>query len=746
MSQFQQHWSPTQQDQVAQSIRTPYPFSALVGQDEMKLALLLNAVSPQIAGVLVQGEKGTAKSTAVRALQVLLPSITVVEQCAFGCDPANRHYLCESCTERFEREGKLPTRSRAVRLVELPLGATEDRVLGTLDLERAIKDGIRHFEPGLLATAHRGILYIDEVNLLPDHLVDALLDAATTGRNVVEREGISFAHPAQFLLIGTMNPEEGDLRPQLLDRFGLSVEVHGTKDIALRTEVVKRRIAFESNATEFSAQWVEDEATLSARIVAARQLLPQVVVPENILGLISFLCVQVDVEGLRADLTIYKAATALAALEERSVVTEPDVQRVALMALSHRQRRQPFEQSGLDAQTLDRLINEYQPPEQPQKEQESQSTQHQNAHTTDPPPDDSETGEDVSQPPMTPTEDVDDKDAPVSEQVIPPGPQTAVMTLKRKQTQEHSASTLKPMVQKVPQAARTGSTIVQARGQIIASRRPEQKPSALALVPTLRGAALYQQRRRAEHNTSHEGQHFWLERHDILEPVRQQKHGALILFVVDASGSMAARKRMATAKGAVIALLQRAYQERDSVGLIQFRGTRATTLLPPTTSTSRAFQALVHLPTGGRTPLAAALRLARRTLQVAMRRDSQQQRVMVLVTDGHANVVDAEMSQHTTRSPLEDARAAAYELRAVGVSALVIDTEEGPSRIGLAGQLADALGGTCVELASLEASSVASAVHSALGRSQTWPTKKRNESMCKQKERKQVYGDTRNNA
>ncbi|GAC1401425.1 MAG: putative cobaltochelatase [Ktedonobacteraceae bacterium] len=733
MAQFQQHWSPTQQDQVAHSIRTPYPFSALVGQDEMKLALLLNAVSPQIAGVLVQGEKGTAKSTAVRALQALLPSITVVEQCAFGCDPANELYLCESCTERFEREGKLPIHSRAVRLVELPLGATEDRVLGTLDLERAIKDGVRHFEPGLLAAAHRGILYIDEVNLLPDHLVDALLDAATTGRNVVEREGISFAHPAQFLLIGTMNPEEGDLRPQLLDRFGLSVEVHGTKDIALRSEVVKRRIAFESNATEFSVQWVEDEATLSTRIVAARQLLPQVVVPESILGLISFLCVQVDVEGLRADLTIYKAATALAALEERSVVTEHDVHRVALMALSHRQRRQPFEQPGLDPQTLDRLINEYQPPEQPQKEQASHSSQRPNAHTTDPPPDDSETGEDVSQPSMTPTSNADDKDSQASEQVIPPGLQTAVVTLKRKQTQEQNQSTRKPMMQKVPQSARTGTTMVQARGQIIAAHRPEQQPTSLALVPTLRGAALYQQRRRAEH-TSDEGQHFWLERHDILEPVRQQKHGALILFVVDASGSMAARKRMATAKGAVLSLLQRAYQERDSVGLIQFRGTRATTLLSPTTSTSRAFQALVHLPTGGRTPLASALRLARRTLQVSKRHDSQQQRILVLVTDGRANVADAETSQNTVRSPLDDARTAAYELRAIGVSALVIDTEEGPSRIGLAGQLADALGGTCVELAALEASSVANAVHSALGRSQTWPMKKRNAPTRKQKE------------
>src|SRR3989440_901301 len=246
MSQFTQRWSLAQQEQGAHhmdAMRTAYPFSALVGQDEMKLALLLNAVSPHVGGVLVRGEKGTAKSTAVHALQALLPPITVVEDCVFGCDPTDIKHMCQSCAQRLQAEETLPQQQRLVRLVQLPLGATEDRVLGTLDLERAIKDGVRQFEPGLLAAAHRGILYIDEVNLLPDHLVDALLDAATTGMNVVEREGISFTHPAQFVLIGTMNPEEGDLRPQLLDRFGLSIDVHGLKDPILRTHVVSRRIA-----------------------------------------------------------------------------------------------------------------------------------------------------------------------------------------------------------------------------------------------------------------------------------------------------------------------------------------------------------------------------------------------------------------------------------------------------------------------------------------------------------------------
>lgn len=734
MSQFQQSTSRTQQDAVVQTTGVSYPFSALVGQDEMKLALLLNAISPQIAGVLIQGEKGTAKSTAVRALQALLPPIPVVEQCAFGCDPAEGMSLCESCTGRLEGERSLPTFSRPVRLVELPLGATEDRVLGTLDLERAIKDGVRQFEPGLLAAAHRGILYIDEVNLLPDHLVDALLDAATTGRNVVEREGISFAHPAQFLLIGTMNPEEGDLRPQLLDRFGLSVEVYATKDPVLRTEVVKRRIAFESNAVAFSLQWREDEVALRTRIIAARQLLPHVVVPESILGLISYLCIQTDVEGLRADLTLYKAATALAALEERPIVMEQDVRRVAHMALAHRQRRQPFEQPGLDPQVLEHIMNEYQPAEQPQQEQDVRSSQQLHGHTTDPPFSQCETGDTTPQPTMTPASDSDDNDVQPPEQVIPPDVRTAVAPLKRSHMPKDMVIARKPMVQKVPQAARTGTTIAQTRGRIVGVRHPDQTPSSLALMPTLRAAALHQQRRRVEHG-HHEGERFWIEGQDILEPRRQQKHGALILFVVDASGSMAAQKRMATAKGAVLTLLQRAYQERDHVGLIQFRGAKATTLLAPTTSTRQAFRALVHLPTGGRTPLASALRLARRTLQRAQHLDSQRQHVLVLVTDGRTNVVDTEMPSSRTRSPLEDACSAASELRATRVSALVIDTEEGATRLGLADQLAEALGGTCVQLATLETTSVARAVQSALGRTQTRSLKRKNESQ--EKERKQ---------
>jgi magnesium chelatase subunit D len=696
------------------SQRITYPFSALVGQDEMKLALLLNAVSPQVAGVVVRGEKGTAKSTAVRALQALLPPITVVEGCVFGCDPADIKHMCQSCLQRLEHGETLPQQQRLPRLVQLPLGATEDRVLGTLDLERAIKDGVRQFEPGLLAAAHRGILYIDEVNLLPDHLVDALLDAATTGVNVVEREGISFAHPAQFVLIGTMNPEEGDLRPQLLDRFGLSIEVCGLKDPHLRTEVVRRRIAFETDAVTFREQWQAAEADLCKQIEVARRLLPEVVISDHIMGLIASICAQLDVEGLRADITIYKAATALAALEGRYAVTEQDVQQVATMALSHRRRRQPFEQPGLDREEIEQLVNEYHKQEPKPSDHDPPVSETTNTcQQPSPPPSPSSKQEQhngFTPENQTQTSPVDSASSP--EQIIPPSAPTALATLTLPRTKIQTAPTRK--VQPALQVARSGAPSPQARGRIIGARYPADRPRAIALAHTLRAAAPYQQRRRAEH-TDHQGRQLWLERRDILEPVRQDKQGTLILFAVDASGSMAARHRMASAKGAVLALLQRAYQQRDSVGLLQFRGTKATLLLPPTNSTDRACKFLTTLPTGGRTPLASGLRLALHTFQMAQKREKRRQSILVLITDGRANVADLERKHAVTINPIEDAFAAAHELRRAGIPSLVIDTEEGPVRMGLASRLAQELGGTCVALATLEATSVSNAIRAALG-------------------------------
>ena len=323
-----------------------FPFTAIVGQEEMKLALILNVIDPSIGGVLIRGEKGTGKSTVVRALADILPEIEVVEGCPFSCDPEATENLCPECERRLREEGLLPRRRRKIRVVDFPLAATEDRVVGTLDIETALKTGEKRFEPGILAAANRGILYVDEVNLLDDHLVDLLLDAAAMGVNFVEREGISFAHPARFVLVGTMNPEEGELRPQLLDRFGLCVTVEGLKDPKERVLIMERRAAFERDPEGFSREFATENQALSQRIVAARKTLSQVEIPEKLLYEIAKRLITLGVDGHRADITVVKAARAHAALSGRKEVNEEDIKVAESLALPHRLRRRPFEEVG----------------------------------------------------------------------------------------------------------------------------------------------------------------------------------------------------------------------------------------------------------------------------------------------------------------------------------------------------------------------------------------------------------------
>ena len=321
-----------------------FPFSAIVGQDEMKLALLIAAIDPTVGGVLVFGDRGTGKSTAVRALAALLPPMRVVSGCRYGCDPAATGERCEECVQRA-LQGALKSASKNVPVVDLPLGATEDRVVGALDLQRALTRGEKAFEPGLLARAHRGFLYIDEVNLLEDHLVDLLIDVAASGENVVEREGLSVRHPARFVLIGSGNPEEGELRPQLLDRFGLSVEVRTPDDLASRVEVVRRRDRFERDPEAFAAEWKAEEAKLRRRIVAARARLRSAELPETALNLAAKLCLRLGTDGLRAELTLIRAARALASFDG-GVVDVTHLRRVAPSALRHRLRRDPLDEAG----------------------------------------------------------------------------------------------------------------------------------------------------------------------------------------------------------------------------------------------------------------------------------------------------------------------------------------------------------------------------------------------------------------
>ncbi|HUH08335.1 MAG TPA: ATP-binding protein, partial [Egibacteraceae bacterium] len=332
----------------------PYPFSALVGAEDLRLALILNAVSPAIGGVLVRGEKGTAKSTAVRGLAALLPEVEVVAGCTFSCDP---HAPDPRCPDGPHAGGD--AESRPARLVELPVGASEDRVTGSLDLERALTEGLRAFQPGLLADAHRGVLYVDEVNLLGDHLVDVLLDAAAMGFNIVEREGVSVRHASRFQLVGTMNPEEGELRPQLLDRFGLTVGVRASRDRAERTEVVRRRLDYEADSEEFARRWADADAETAGRIAAARKLVSEVVLGERALEAVVAACSAFEVDGMRADIVTAKTACALAAWEGRGEVSLADVRAAALLALPHRRRRGPFESPGIDEEALDEALRDF---------------------------------------------------------------------------------------------------------------------------------------------------------------------------------------------------------------------------------------------------------------------------------------------------------------------------------------------------------------------------------------------------
>lgn len=629
-----------------------FPFSAIVEQPQLKTALLLCAVDPSLGGVLIRGDKGTAKSTAARALTDILPLIERVDGCAFNCAPGAPYQHCETCNPVGANSFALLTATRInsrpqpVPFVTLPLGATEDRVIGTLDLEQALKGGSRVFKPGLLATAHRGILYIDEVNLLPDHLVDVLLDAAAMGVNVVQREGLSVTHPARFTLIGTMNLEEGDLRPQLLDRFGLMVEVTAPRDKTLRSEVVRRRIAYEANPTAYAAAWMQEQQLLRQQLATAQQLLPEVTLDDALLDLISHLCCEFEVASLRADIVMHKAARALAALEGRSQVTPDDVRTAAELVLPHRRRRKPFEQPGLDKDQLDELM-----------QQALQS------------PDQGESNAEESEQENTESNGDSQQD---EQQVFAATSAGNVRRIEVDTLTNRYASGKRSTAPDAP------------RGRVVRVV-PDQNPSSLAVGATLRSAAL-----RGSDN-------FQVTKSDLHQQVRTGRTANLILFVVDASGSMAAQRRMEAVKGAVLSLLTDAYQQRDEVAVISFRGESGQLLLSPTRSVDLAEQNLRELPTGGRTPLPHALSLALETLE-----KTGMPPLLVLLTDGKANV-----ALNDGNDPWQESLKFAGLLAGRGVAALVLDTETGYLRLGKARQLAEALGAEYLTLEELSAENLA---------------------------------------
>jgi magnesium chelatase subunit D len=727
-------------------LTTPYPFSAVVGLDDLRLALLLTSVSPAVGGVLVRGEKGTAKSTVVRALAGLLPQVEVVHGCRFACDPAAPDPGCPDGPHTLGG----PSVARPASLVELPVGATEDRVVGTLDLQRALSDGVKAYEPGLLAAAHRGVLYVDEVNLLPDHLVDLLLDAAAMGRAHVERDGVSVKHAARFLLVGTMNPEEGEPRPQLVDRFGLVVTVAAPRDARLRAEVVRRRLAYEAGPDAFAARFAEHERDYAARIAAARAVLPSVQLPDAELDRIARVCLAYGVDGMRADIVVARCAVALAAWHGRDRVTAGDVADAARLALPHRRRTDPLDPPGTDEQKLDEALAEAErQAEEDRAAGDPPDSSGEDDDDPDPGPDGPAGGDgprDGGGPSGgdNPFSGTDQSTPPPGGSPSPPGPgggSTDALSDDGAPSDPREAG-----AQPSGDAAQSGAIAVAGpayrprtlrisargegghagrrspafarRGRVVGSRSPQGKlTGAPHLFATLRAAldraALDRAAldRAALDRAAVDGAAvvpggWWAgdvpgnavpERgirvlpRDLRESVHVGREANLVLFVVDASGSMAARKRMTLVKTAVLSLLRDAYQRRDRIGMITFRGAGADVVLPPTSSHEVGVQRLAALRTGGRTPLAAGLRAAAATIATERRRDPRRRPLLIIVTDGRAT---------SGPDPLLLAPALS------GVASVVVDCESGPIRLGLARRLAAALNADVMPLDQLEAATV----------------------------------------
>ncbi|MET9608775.1 putative cobaltochelatase [Streptomyces sp. NPDC006512] len=693
---------------------THFPFTAVVGQDDLRLALLLNAVSPAVGGVLVRGEKGTAKSTAVRALSALLPQVDVVAGCRFSCAPAAPDPDCPDGPH-----GPGPGAARPARMVELPVGASEDRLVGALDIERALAEGVKAFEPGLLADAHRGILYVDEVNLLHDHLVDVLLDAAAMGASYVEREGVSVRHDARFLLVGTMNPEEGELRPQLLDRFGLTVEVAASREPALRVEVVRRRLAYEDDPAGFAGRWAGDEHEVRARVVAARALLPKVVLDDTALLRIAATCAGFEVDGMRADIVMARTATALAAWAGRTAVRKEDVRQAALLALPHRRRRNPFDAPGLDEDKLDEILDGFpddEPEPEPDPEPEGPDDDGPEGGPDGGPDgggapprgDGPEQPERHTEPPVSEDDTADAADAEAPQSPEPQPAQGEAGADGPEQAAVRASEPFRTRMLSVPGLGEGGaagrrSRARTAHGQTTGARRPRGQLTKLHLAATVQAAAPHQRAR------GRSGPGLVVRKDDLRQATREGREGNLVLFVVDASGSMAARQRMSAVKGAVLSLLLDAYQRRDKVGLVTFRGGAAELALPPTSSVDAAAARLERLPTGGRTPLAAGLLKAREVLRIERLRDPSRRPLLVVVTDGRATSAGG-VGGSAAGTPRELSERAARLLGSEGVTSVVVDCESGPVRLGLAGVLAADLGGPSVTLDGLRADSLAGLV------------------------------------
>jgi magnesium chelatase subunit D len=649
-----------------------YPFSAIVGQDEMKLALMLNAVDPTIGGVLIMGHRGTGKSTAVRGLADLLPEIKLVPRCLYRCDPSGIN-LCTECEQILERGERLAKELGPVAVVDLPLGATEDRVCGSIDIERALQQGTKAFEPGLLARANRGVLYIDEVNLLDDHLVDILLDVAVTGVNKVEREGISIAHPARFVLVGSGNPEEGELRPQLLDRFGLQVQVTTEDDLDRRVEIVERRNAFESNPEKFCLKHSSAQEQLRNKITRAQKQFDSVVVERSLLRKIAQLCTELKVDGHRGELTITRAGRALAALEGRKKIISEDVRRVATMALRHRLRRDPLEEAGGTErinQALDKVFDREPKKSTPSSgdgaEFESEMRNQENAARNG--------GSETSRPGRKSAESYGNPNLEAPQTTSTPKANVEIpdfLLESSPNVRRQSSANLASQRDVTSRVTNLGTR----RGRYAKTVSNRQRGYNIALDATLRAAASAGYELSLDESLSSPAANKRLTS-SLRYKQLSRKNGRLFILAIDASGSMAPQ-RIRQAKGAALTLLKQSYIKRDRVAIVGFRGTSAELLLPPSKSMLRARRVLDSMATGGGTPLTAGLI---RSLELAKQDRSGSEIAVLVFTDGNANVA-YESNGSVTKPRAERQKTIEQELASIsmafakaGVKIFVVDS------------------------------------------------------------------------